>query len=48
MRRNCSAAYLLLHTRWKKFDQTHAPGYPARAPIETPRQLLLVVAEALR
>jgi hypothetical protein len=48
MRCNCSAAHLLLHTRRKQFDQPHAPRYPTRAAIKTPRQLLLVIAEALR
>ena len=48
MRRNRAAAHLLLHRRRQQLDQAHPPRDPTHAAIEAPRQLLLVVAEALR
>jgi hypothetical protein len=48
MRRDCAAAHLLLHRRRQQLDQAHPPRDPAHAAIEAPRQLLLVIAEALR
>ena len=48
MRRDRAAAHLLLHRRRQQLDQTHPPRDPAHAAIEAPRQLLLVIAEALR
>jgi hypothetical protein len=48
MRRDRPAAHLLLHRRRQQLDQAHPPRYPAHAAIESPRQLLLVVAEAFR
>jgi len=47
MRRDGTTAYLLLHTRRKKFDQTHAPRYPTGAAIKTPCQPFLVITEAI-
>jgi hypothetical protein len=43
-----AAAHLLLHRRGQQLDQAHPPRDPAHAAIEAPRQLLLVIAEALR
>jgi len=47
MRRDRAAAHLLLHRRRQQLDQAHPPRDPAHAAIETPRQLLLLIAEAL-
>jgi hypothetical protein len=47
MRRDRAAAYLLLHTLRKQFDQSHPPRYPTRAAIKTAGQLLQPIAEAL-
>jgi hypothetical protein len=48
MRRDRATAHLLLHARRQQLDQAHPPRYPTHAAIESPRQLLLVVAEAFR
>lgn len=48
MRRDRTAAHLLLHLRRQQLDQAHPPRDPAHAAIESPCQILLVVAEALR
>ena len=48
MRRDRAAAHLLLHLRGQQLDQTHPPRDPTHAAIESPRQLLLVIPEALR
>jgi hypothetical protein len=48
MRRDRAAAHLLLHRRGQQLDQTHPPRDPAHAAVESPRQLLLVIAESLR
>lgn len=48
MRRDRAAAHLLLHLRRQQLDQTHPPRDPTHATIESPCQLLLVIAEALR
>jgi len=47
MRRDCAVAHLLLHTLRKQLNQAHPTRHPARAAIETPRQFLQPVAEAL-
>ncbi len=47
MGRDGAAANLLLHTLGKQFDKTHATRYPTPAAIETARQLLQPIAEAL-
>jgi hypothetical protein len=47
MRRDCAVAYLLLHTLRKQLHQSHPTRHPTRAAIETPRQFLQPVAEAL-
>ena len=47
MRRDCAVAHLLLHTRRKQLDQAHPTRHPTRAAIETARQLLQPIAEAL-
>jgi hypothetical protein len=47
MCRDRAAAHLLLHALRKQLDQAHAPRHPTRAAIETPRQLLQPIAEAL-
>ena len=48
MRCDRAAAHLLLHLRRQQLDQAHPPRDPAHAAIESPRQFLLVIAEALR
>ena len=48
MHRDRAAAHLLLHRRGQQLDQAHPPRDPAHAAIEAPRQLFLVIAEALR
>ena len=48
MGRDRAAAHLLLHRRGQQLDQAHPPRDPAHATIESPRQLLLVIAETLR
>jgi hypothetical protein len=47
MRRDGAVAHLLLHTLRKQLHQSHPTRHPTRAAIETPRQLLQSVAEAL-
>lgn len=47
MRRDRSAAHMLLHARGKQLDQPHPPRHPTHAAIETAGQLLLSITEAL-
>ena len=47
MRRDRATAHLLLHPFGKKFHQRQTPRYPARAAVETPRQLLQPITETL-
>ena len=47
VRRDRSAAHMLLHGIGKQFNQSHPPRYPAHAAIETMGQFLLSIAKAL-
>jgi hypothetical protein len=47
VRRDGAVAHLLLHTAGKQLDQSHPSRHPARAAIETARQFLKAIAEAL-
>jgi hypothetical protein len=47
VRRDRAIAHLLLHAVGKQLDQAHPTRHPTRAAIETPRQLLQPVVEAL-
>jgi hypothetical protein len=47
MRRDRSAAHMLLHARGKQLDQPHPPRHPTHAAIETARQFLLSITKAL-
>jgi hypothetical protein len=47
MRRDCAVAHLLLHTLRKQLHQAHPTRHPTRAAIETARQFLQPIAEAL-
>jgi predicted Zn-dependent protease len=47
MSRERTAADLLLHAFWEQFHQRQAIRYPTHAAIESARQFLQAVAEAL-
>lgn len=47
VRRDRSAADMLLHAIGKQFNQSHPPRHPAHAAIETSRQLFLPISKAL-